>query len=139
MERESLSRRLGTRLERNQGILIAPLLDIIFLVLLFFLFNVNFEGVQSFDVHIPKAGNPDNTVPLSRIVVSMTSWGLKINGEDVEQNELSQKLSNSFEIAKTKQVLLLASEELSYKQMVAVMDQIKEAGATAISLGVEKI
>lgn len=131
--------RLTTRLQRNEGLLIAPLLDIIFLVLLFFLFNINFEGVQSFDVHIPKAGNPDNAVPLSRIVVSVTQQGIRINNVEVEKAKFVLELSQILEVARTKQVLLLAAESLSYKDMVAVMDQVKEAGATAISLGVEKI
>lgn len=130
---------LTTRLERSEGLLIAPLLDIIFLVLLFFLFNINFEGVQSFDVHIPKAGNPDNAMPLSRVVVSVTQNEVLINGAEIKSDQFVTQLKNTLENAKTKQVLLLAAESLSYKEMVDIMDQVKEAGATAISLGVEKV
>ena len=139
MYKGNLHQRLSTRLERSEGLLIAPLLDIIFLVLLFFLFNINFEGVQSFDVHIPKAGNPDNAVPLSRVIVSVTEKELRINGQEVLSDDFPMQLKESLQQIKTKQVLLLAAETLSYKEMVHVMDQIKEAGATAISLGVEKI
>jgi biopolymer transport protein ExbD len=131
--------RLTTRLSRTDGLLLAPLLDMIFLVLLFFLFNINFDKTKSFDIQIPQSRQLDQDVAAVDLVVIVTNDKYVINGVSVVEGDFMEKLGQLLSDKKEKKILLLGSESISYKKLISVMDIMKEAGAMSISLGIEKI
>lgn len=129
----------GTRLRRDQGLLIAPLLDIMFLVLLFFLFNVNFSALQSYDIKLPDAKNPDNPAPSERLIVTvLDNNSYLLNNRPIAASRLSQELNQIIKETKNSQVLLLGAENIAYNRLIQAMDAIRAAGAAGISLGVNK-
>ncbi len=134
-----MARPLRTRLKVEQGLMIAPLLDIMFLVLLFFIFNVNFSSVESFDIDIPVANNADNAQPLDRVVVIIfpDRTDYLINGIAVTVDYFIPALKEAMAEQDSQQVLLLGSQQASYGRVMELMDRIKVAGARGISLGVD--
>jgi biopolymer transport protein ExbD len=134
-----MARPLRTRLKIEQGLMIAPLLDIMFLVLLFFIFNVNFSSVESFDIDIPIAHHADNAQPLDRIVIIIfpDRNDYLINGIPFTVEEFIPALKEAMAEQESQQILLLGSQQASYGRVMELMDRIKVAGARGISLGVD--
>lgn len=131
---------LGTRLRVEQTLMIAPLLDIMFLVLLFFILNTDNGGLESFDVDIPQVHQSENSQPITKIVVTLTAHNeYMVNDKVVEEENLFLELQYLMKNLKTNQVLLLASKQIDYGSIISTMEFIKRAGATGVSLGVEQL
>jgi biopolymer transport protein ExbD len=132
---------LKPRLRVEQSLMIAPLLDIMFLVLLFFILNTSTGNVESFDVDIPKAEVAENRSPPDQLVVIIRadSQNYSINDQSISDSDFERVMAERMQTLRTYQVLLLASEAVDYGRVMTSMDRLKRAGATSVSLGVERI
>lgn len=121
--------------------MIAPLLDIMFLVLLFFILNTSSGSVESFDVDIPQASQGENRQPPNHIVVLIRAndEGFVLNEVEVNEAEFPARLQALMRELGTSQILLLASQEADYGRVMRSMDMMKRAGASSVSLGVERL
>lgn len=130
--------KVRSNLTHSETLMLAPLLDIIFLVLVFFLVNVNYKGIQSFDMVIPKASKPDIKTPNSQIIIQLDNTILRINNQDVSLDDFIGILQNEFRRTRSTSVLVLGSEQMPYKDLIELFDLIKKSGGSNISLGVDK-
>ncbi|NIZ46358.1 biopolymer transporter ExbD [Entomospira nematocerorum] len=132
---------IRTRLKVDQSLMIAPLLDIMFLVLLFFMLNTNEGNIHSFDVDIPQAQQPENRYPMEQLVVIVRAeeLGYMINDEFVAESIFIPSLKDKITSLGVTQILLLASENADYGRVMRLMDAMKQAGASGVSLGVENV
>ncbi|NIZ41211.1 biopolymer transporter ExbD [Entomospira entomophila] len=132
---------IRTRLKVDQSLMIAPLLDIMFLVLLFFMLNTSEGNIHSFDVDIPQAHQPENRYPMEQLVVIIRSaeMGYTINDDFVAEVDFIPTLKEKIRVLGVKQILLLASESADYGRVMRIMDAMKQAGASGVSLGVENV
>lgn len=130
--------KLNLNIERKARIEMLPLIDIVFLLLVFFIY-----AMLSMAVHhgLPVVLPTSSTAKIDKhLVLSVT---VKENGTIyVDKKEVA--LKNLAEFLKTRAregtqpgVLLFADHSLSYQKLFRVLDQIRLSGLSRISLQAE--
>lgn len=112
----------------------APLIDMTFLLLIFFLVNTNFVKETGIDVKRPEAssGTPQKG---DMILIGVSTAGtIHMNGKRVDLSAV-RALVSQVRLKSPKAPVVLVADEGSRTGVVArVMDECRLAGATEISL-----
>jgi biopolymer transport protein ExbD len=117
---------------------LAPFVDTIMILLIFFVVTANLYVVTGVDVSKPKAQSA-RSVGLKAIMIGITREGtIHIFGRQVTLDRLQNVIEQ--ETAKTPdcQVLIIADQESAVGKAVQVMDKCLLAGAAKVSIAAEK-
>jgi biopolymer transport protein ExbD len=128
-------RQINTRLPRVEML---PLIDIVFLLLVVFIYAMLSMAVhRGMPVHLPTGGQVqvEKQAPIS---VSLTESGtLFVNKVPVALEDLKSVLTNHPGVDTETGVLLFADHQVAYQQLFSVLDRIHQAGLHRISLQAE--
>ncbi|HHO47159.1 MAG TPA: biopolymer transporter ExbD [Desulfobacteraceae bacterium] len=119
-----------------------PLIDIVFLLLVFFIYAMLSMAVhKGMKVDLPESAQP-NPSPESRLSLSLAveqgRTVLYLNRERLSLEQLGARLARRDDEEEVKpEVLLFADKAVSYQELYTVLDTISGAGITAISLQAE--
>ncbi len=123
---------------RKPRIEMLPLIDIVFLLLVFFIYAMLSMAVhRALPVALPKSSTAkiDKQVLLS---VTVKSDGtVFLNKTAIPLENLAKALAEEAEKEEDPRVLLFADQSLPYQELFHVLDQIKTAGISKISLEAE--
>jgi len=115
-----------------------PLIDIVFLLLVFFIYAMLSMAVhRGLPVVLPASSS---TVSDKESIVSVTvktDGSIFINAEPVAFDNLAAALTLKTGKDKQPGVLLFADRSLAYQKLFRVLDQIRQAGIERISLQAE--
>jgi biopolymer transport protein ExbD len=125
--------RLKRRTEIKKGQLdIAPLIDVMFLLLIFFMLTSNFVVQPGIKVSLPKAISSE-VIRRENLVVTLTGQDLTfLNDEPVTIQELTSRIREAAQDNKT--VLLKADTGASLGRVVEIWDLCREAGVPQINI-----
>lgn len=119
----------------------APMIDIVFLLLIFFLVTWQFSrSEQDSKVKVPTSsqGKEENRAK-SEIVVNIRQGGeLIVNGEVLTDEQLLGKLRAIAEIYENQPVRLRGDGEITYQTLMGVIDICQKAGIWNISFATRK-
>lgn len=128
------------RNESQPKLMIIPMIDIIFFLLVFFMMSTLYMVEQrSLPVTLPQAATASADTG-EKVIVTVTENGQIQFGEEVIPLELLQRRTKQ-EIVRRQGnmvILLQADRNLPYGQVVAVLDTLKSAGAQRVVVAVEK-
>ena len=136
--------KLRRRFKRKAArIEMVPLIDIVFLLLVFFIYAMLSMAVhRGMKVELPESANSVSSeeVPLSVSVQIINGTSvIYLNQEHISLDDLENQLKiESADMKQDKEVLLFADKSVSYQQLYKVLDRISDAGITAISLQAEQ-
>ncbi|OGW69463.1 MAG: hypothetical protein A2036_01690 [Omnitrophica bacterium GWA2_50_21] len=117
----------------SMGLDMAPLIDIVFQLLIFFMLSSSFLN-PALKLNLPKAIAQDET-PREKIIVSVDKKGsLFVNTAPVPMDRLQSELSAKLAKEETKAVFLRGDADMPYKLFVQVMDISRQAGAQQINI-----
>ena len=127
------------RKQRNAPELnIAPLVDMVFLLLIFFLVTTTFSRETGVDVHKPKAKTA-RALSRESILVAVTKGGtIHINNRKVDLEMLNRIIKDALIDKPGSSVIIIADKSSSTGRVIEVMDECKSAGAEKISLAAMK-
>ena len=116
-----------------------PLIDIVFLLLVFFIYAMLSMAVhRGLQLDLPESSQAEVSKerPLKLFIRSGRSGALEIfvNEQPVSTVELEQRLEAMPESPEPLQVQVFAEEEISYQQLYRVLDVLKKSGCRDISL-----
>jgi len=120
---------------RKARIELLPLMDIIFLLLVVFIYSMLSMSVHhGMPVKLPVSSlaKPDKTFVLSVTVKENNQ--IFVDKKQVPIEDLASILKESAQDQKNPGVLLFAHKDISYQHLFLVLDQIKMAGLSQISL-----
>ena len=124
--------------EYDLSINITPLVDIVFLLLIFFIITAVLERNYLIEVDLPRGIIPASEPSEGGIEVIVSRIGeYFVNGESVlnhSETELKNKLLQVSEGDTSFPVILYADGEVSHRVVVNVMSIIKDAGFTKLKL-----
>ena len=125
--------RLKRRTEIKKGQLdIAPLIDVVFLLLIFFMLTSNFVVQPGIKVSLPKAVSSE-VIRSENLVVTLTGQDLIfLNDEPVTAQELVPRIRQAAQDNKT--VLLKADTNASLGRVVEIWDLCRESGIPQINI-----
>ena len=140
MKLERIKRRSGGTLVLE----ITPLIDVVFLLLIFFMLATSFDERSAFKIDLPKstAAKTKSTLKEVQVLVDKDRnvYVRYIDNSGKSQNEkldlasfvsvVSEKLNNS----ESKDVIISADKDIDYGFIVEIMSLLKESGASAINI-----
>ncbi len=123
---------------RKTRIEMLPLIDIVFLLLVFFIYAMLSMAVhRGLPVQLPTSSTVKIDKSLVLSVTVKTDGTIFIDKEKVALRELKKVLQIKAKGEKEPGVLLFADRSLAYQKLFNVLDEIRNAGISRISLQAE--
>ena len=122
--------------QSNEGdVDMTPMLDIVFILLIFFIVTTSFIKEEGLMVNRPKANsNSNNNTPV--IVVMISDSGLvTLNGKIVDIERLSARIESFLATNNTNSAVVIPSYDTTHNHVVQVIDKIKTFSQLTISIG----
>lgn len=122
---------------RSQGLEMTALMDVIFLLLCFFVTTSVFSQWES-EIAITLPSAKSATVPgrmPGEIILNVSAGGMvSVNGQVLSLEELSKRLSRLSKLYPGQPVVIHADRATSYESLVAVIDACRSADVWNFSL-----
>ncbi len=119
----------------------APMIDCVFLLLIFFMVSTTFAPMPGIRVQLPPPGEPSKDKPKGLVVkidnptVSDKDGTMLLNGVVVQFEEMFSLLLNAPEEQKT-MLIIQSQRDVLHEQIVRVMDTAKDAGIDKIGFAI---
>ena len=126
---------------QHPGIQLAPLVDVLMLLLIFFLLTWNAaRNENELDVKIPKATQAkEKMAPIGDVVVNVKADGsVVVNRRTLSGPELTDLLRGLVQLDENQAVVIRGDEAGAYKHVVGVLNICSEAGVTNIAFATAK-
>ena len=113
---------------------IAPLIDIVFLLLVFFMLTSTFMVPEAIELELP-ASSSATVTDSTPITVSLAPAGeLALNGERIELAQLRAAVAALLKADADAAITLKSDARTEVQQLLAVMDEIRAAGGSDVAL-----
>ena len=127
-------RRLFSRGEEESGIDLTPMLDVVFIMLIFFIVTTSFVKESGIDVSRPSAKTAEEQQKAS-ILVAITHLGeIWIQRRKIDLDSVRANIERLHAESPEGAVVIQADKRSETGLLVEVMDQIKLAGVDKISI-----
>jgi len=113
---------------------IAPLVDVVFLLVIFFAVSTTFLETSGLELTLPSSSSTAKAVPEQVSVVLDEKGTLYLDGDPIERDNLSSELRSRLEELDEKVVVLRADTNTPHGEVVRLMDLAREAGATNLTV-----
>jgi biopolymer transport protein ExbD len=124
--------------ERKVRIEMLPLIDIVFLLLVFFIYAMLSMAVhRGLPVILPSSSSAKIDKHLILSVTVKSDGAIYLDKEPITETSLSVALREKARADEDPGVLLFADRNLPYQKLFRVLDRIREAGISRISLQAE--
>jgi biopolymer transport protein ExbD len=125
----------------HPGIQLAPLVDVLLLLLIFFLMTWNAaRNENELDVKVPKASSAkEKSAPVGDVVVNVKADGnVVVNRRTLSPAELTEMLKNLVQLYPDQAIVIRGDETGAYKNVVSVLNICSEAGVTNVAFATAK-
>jgi biopolymer transport protein ExbD len=109
---------------------VTPLVDIMFLMQIFFLLTLG-TPLKLNPVSLPETNGGDS-LTREAVTVTVTPGELLINGQAAREDELKA-------LPKDKDIIILAPKDIPYFRVIAMLDVLKSSGHDRVSLATKPI
>jgi len=135
-----MSRKIGfvSRKESSTEVNVAPLLDMVFILLIFFVITTNFTRQTGLDVRKPSAQNAVYQGAKTILIGISPEGSLHIHGKQVGLDAMAQILSNEIKKQADASVVIIADKAANVGRAVEVMDVCLLSGIKKVSVAADK-
>ncbi|ADN75377.1 outer membrane transport energization protein ExbD [Ferrimonas balearica DSM 9799] len=114
-----------------------PMLDIVFIMLIFFIVTTSFVKESGIEVNRPKAQQASKK-PSANIFIAINEAGIVyMEKREVDIQRVRANVERMLAEAPEAQVMIQADQQAKHGIVVKVMDQVKAAGIDKISVSAE--
>jgi len=125
--------------EKNSLIDLSPLIDVVFLLLIFFMVSTTFKDQHGMDLTLPEASSVMQKEDEDLSVTVDRDGQIFVNGEVVKLSDLESFLSEKKGSGLSEKTIILnIDQSISHGRVVKVMDAVKSAGAKGIAFSAKK-
>jgi|SRR5947209_5469677 len=125
----------------HPGIQLAPLVDVLLLLLIFFLLTWNAaRNENELDVKVPKASAAkEKSAPIGDVIVNVKADGtVVVNRRSLSSAELADLLKSLVRLNVEQAVVIRGDEAGAYKSIINVLNICTEAGITNVAFATAK-
>src|SRR3954447_15615394 len=125
----------------HPGIQLAPLVDVLLLLLIFFLMTWNAaRNENELDVKVPKASAAkERPAPIGDVVVNVKVDGnVVVNRRTLNTDELTELLKGLVQLNPEQAVVIRGDETGAYRNIVNVLNICTQAGVTNVAFATAK-
>ena len=120
---------LLNRRRKRPRIDIVPLVDVLMVLIVFFLVTMQFKNLRALNVRMPKIETAGSNQLSNEIVLSLDRDGnYFLNNQPVTEDVLQVALQSAANLPEKPKVLLVADEEVALKQVTRLIDLCRENG-----------
>lgn len=117
---------------------ISPLIDMVFILLIFFMVTTTFVKDMKLDLERPSASSA-SAASTKAIRVFIDKYGeIYVDNQPVRIYSLQSKLRDMLRISTDKSILVVTDENVAAKLVLEVVDQTRLAGATDVGVATEQ-
>ncbi len=128
-------RRKHRRLDEEAQINITPMLDIVFIMLIFFIVTTSFVKEIGLDVSRPSKAPPKEVKQSAVIAIRIAANGVvEVNNRVVDVRAVRANVQSALAAKPEATVVVVSDRDADAGLMVQVIDQAREAGAENVSL-----
>lgn len=133
MKRRSLG------IEKAPEIMIIPMIDIVFFLLVFFMLSTLYMNTeQQIPLSLPKAST-STAKTVEPMTISLTAdRKVYLNDKEISKEQLKQELKVIVTNEPNQAFVVRASKDIVYQEVVFVLDELKVQGAKYVSIATER-
>lgn len=114
---------LHPRRRRQPSINIVPLVDVLTVLLFFFMVTMQFKQLSALNITVPKIETAGKNEITEQIVITLTAEGIiYLNDRQIKTAQFEQAIALAGEVTPELPVLLIADENVPLKHVTEVMD-----------------
>ena len=117
---------------------IAPLIDVVFLLLIFFMLSSHFVAEPGIKIALPVSATALPQHEKDIIIFIKEDGTLYLDGDRVSAEELPDKLKSKVENSAKKTVVVKADEKIDLGLAVRVMDVARQAGSESLVISAKQ-
>jgi biopolymer transport protein ExbD len=117
---------------------IGPLIDMVFILLIFFVITTNFNRQTGVDVTKPKAQSAVSQGQKTMLIGIGREGTIHVHGRQVHFDRLRTLIGTEIAKDPSMSIVIVADQDASIGKAVQVMDQCAIAGAAKVSIAAEK-
>ncbi len=129
---------LRTSQKEQTEVNLTPLIDVVFLLLIFFMISTTFEQSASLQVSLPQAAEGETEQQSNPVVLAIDALGnMALDERRLDGNDpatVRAALSASLPAIQATTLVIHADAEVAHKHVVTVMDSAGELGITNLSI-----
>ena len=124
--------------EEEPSLGITPLIDVVFLLLIFFMVTSHFNVASGIPIRLPKVAQKAYDRDDQKIMIVIDREGRTyLKGEKIDLKDLGPRLQNIVEKEDLIHLLLQADKDVKHGMVVHVMDLAKRAGVSSIIIAAQ--
>ena len=123
---------------RRVSLDISPLLDVVFLLLIFFLVTTTFMPDASMDLELPESTTATQSEIAATVVTVGEDGGVQIDGDSVSMQELERTIAALLPEEREK-ITVRTDARVDYGVIVRIIDALRNAGVDALSLPMDTV
>jgi|TARA_B100001142_G_scaffold328803_1_gene389937 biopolymer transport protein ExbD len=126
---------LFSKEKKNIDINVAPLIDIVFLLLIFFMLASEFTDFKTIDMVSPNQSNKEINETKLPIIIELSENGIiNINNKEIAFNNLSITVDEMLTNKKINKVVISTPNETKVNVLIKIVDIIRNLGIENIAL-----
>ena len=108
---------------------VIPLIDVLMVLILFFLTSMQFQDLRALNVKLPKIDSAGSNKITNQLVVSVSKEGeYFLNGNEDSLEKIGEVMKSSSSLPRKPAVLVVADENVPLKHVTKVVDLCRESG-----------
>lgn len=123
----------SARARRRSLISLTPLIDVVFILLVFFMLASSFADWRAIDLTQPVTGGGGEPMT-GAILVDIRSDGVRMSGLPVSAAEMQAQAADHLERSPDRLFIVRPAEGVPLQRAISVMDTLNAAGVTRLSL-----
>ncbi len=131
-------RRRRKREMKSPEIMLSPMIDMIFLLLVFFIVSTMYMSeIKTIPIRLPVAKHAENVSKSSFNVTVKQDGTLYLEDNQIDLDMLVQNAAIESKRDSSFSVIIRAEDDASYKTVIQLMDKMKGAGVTRFGLATD--
>ncbi|MEM7027337.1 MAG: biopolymer transporter ExbD [Pseudomonadota bacterium] len=125
---------LNERTRTKRIVSLTPLIDVVFILLVFFMLVSNFSKYHAIEVNAPAPSTKQNTNMEGSLLIRLSEDGeIDIAGKPASLDKVTEIVKNALDKKPNQQVLIKPHKELAIQEIVNLVDELAILGITNFS------
>ena len=129
---------MKTKLTIRSGIDLAAMVDIVFLLVTYFLINSTLAKNPAIKIQLPKSQSAEFEIQKDVIIYVNDKSKVYINDREVDVKDIPKIITSIIKDKDRQKVIIKGDKATSYQTIVTIMDYVNQAGISHINLATDK-
>lgn len=111
---------------------LTPLIDVVFILIIFFMLTTSFMRIESLELVLPSAQGGGGTKQTVTHVFVDSNGDILLNKRRMKSDDFNEAITKLLKKKPDMGIMVLTAEGVDMQQLVAVMDQVYQAGGRSL-------